>query len=250
MMPTSSSLPFETAQLKRLVESLKRNARLPIGKYFFKQESATNVASNFQSWLSEFYPELLDDYLFAGQGGWRMVVQEREASELRRRDERHNRLASAFIEFYGKCPWGREFNGVEDDRCFSGYPPWWDRSGFWWHDREEGADIRESRLPPNELSYYLDHYFNNGWSVNDLSLPSMEYFSFGLDGHIEGLIRELYFTSNDFSSVILWNCPFEFYDDDELDTDGFPLYGQWELEKTVVLFACEFCGLDYRDLRG
>ena len=221
------------------------------------QESATNVTSNFQSWLSEFYPELLDDFLFAGQWRSYQTRQVREASylsepeELRRRDERHNRLASAFYEFYEKCPWGEEFNGVEDDRCFTGCPPWWNRNGFWWRDRERGADIRESYIPSNELSYYFDHYFNNGWSVKDLQLPCMEYFSSGLDDHIEGLIMELYFTIMEpFNISDFSNNPFEFYDDEELDTDGLPLYGEWELEKTVVLFACIFCGLDYGGLRG
>ena len=85
------------------------------------QESATNVTSNFQSWLSEFYPELLDDFLFAGQWRSYQTRQVREASylsepeELRRRDERHKRLVSAFWVFYQECPWGEEFNGEADD---------------------------------------------------------------------------------------------------------------------------------------
>ena len=232
------------------------------------QESATNVTSNFQSWLSEFYPELLDDYYLAGRLNqtWdtrhepHLSASEelrRSNEELRRRDERHKRLVSAFEVFYQECPWGEEFNGEVDNRCFSGAHPWWDRDGFCWRDREEGADIRESSIPFNELSYYFDINFNTYDStLEEIQFPCMEHFEGFIEGRMEGfieeLIRELYF-SNGSRRGLKWlnSSPFEIYDDEMFDSDGnltFPY--EWEFEKTVIMFTRDFCRIDYHDLFG
>jgi hypothetical protein len=216
------------------------------------QESATNVTSNFQSWLSEFYPELLEDYYLAKRldQTWdtrhesHLSASEelrRSNEELRRRDERHKRLVSAFYEFYKECPWGGE-----DDNCFSGSHPWWDRNGFWWRDREEGAVARESHIPANELSYYFDHCFNSRGGVDALEFPLMEFVA-PVDGFVEELICELYFSLMDpYSCIEFMDFPFAYLNDKMFDSDGeFLKYDfEWELQHTVLLFA-DFCGLDY-----